>query len=721
MSGLQMFFDRLKAGGNPGLTYLRQNAKAAYIFETLVGASGAAITSVPDIGPNGYTLSNAAPAQAPKIVKAADQLNQYSVLGASPTAGSKDVLISTQNGNAFFRSSFEVIAVMDFAYSGTAYEIDVCGSGDGTDLFKISYITNQWNIQYRYSGGGGKFFFALSPTTFFNGFPRGKTLIEFKMDFENDVCTFHVNGENIALTFNGANTIDTVNPTLFNQPTSKFCVGGYNLGGTITSRTTAHNQYALAITPIRTPQQRVDVNSFLLHQSAVSKRIVSFGDTQVLPIRKTTDHTTLKVGYALGSAPSGNVTVNITTTGKATRLPTSLTFTTSNWGTPQEVTFTAVADGVQDIITDETITLTCSGGGYDGVTLQQPLFVYDTPTGTYYLAFFGAPEWFTPFYKTAGLEATRNALINFVFNGNGLPVGYSDLTVMSTSHTGVMHGINSSALTGFSSITRYRVTKLDVDGFTWTHYAYRIYSSTPNNKLIVQSEGHGEPGSAELGTASLINQLLAAGYDVLYRSMPVRGENVETNPTITATGSTGHNQFLSGGLDRVGYSPLELFFFDIHIALNYIADNDPYDEIYAVGISGGAWTVSFLSAMDTRITKTMAVRGPTMPPVLNTGAGDYEQGNVLATSGTRLFNGLYRTICSYMDIIVLASSNRMYKTIANTYDTSVGHVVHKYTNARYVKECAAVGGVYKIGIDNQAANAYHQYQTSDIAEIMEEL
>lgn len=266
----QGFLNLLMNGGistpHPGYTYLTQNAKLGYNFTTLTGAEGSAITSVEDLSTNNRDASNTSPAQSPTTVKAVNGANEYNVFKAFPSAGSKDILLANAVGNDLFKTSFEVWVVWSATYSNTAYDFDLMGVGDGaTDYFRMTLNTNQWNIQYRYSAGGGKFFYALSPTTLFSAFPQGKTLIRFKMDFDSDVCKLWQNGNDLSLTFNGVHTIDTVNPSNFNCPTSKLAIGGYNNAGTITARTQAFNEYAFAITPICTNQQAVDVSDYLIN------------------------------------------------------------------------------------------------------------------------------------------------------------------------------------------------------------------------------------------------------------------------------------------------------------------------------------------------------------------------------------------------------------------------------------------------------------------------
>lgn len=71
----------------------------------------------------------------------------------------------------------------------------------------------------------------------------------------------------------------------------------------------------------------------------------------------------------LGTAPSGDVTISVASEdeSRATVNRSLLTFTTSNWDTPQTVTVSAVDNGAEDPSTPVMIDLgTATGGGYDG-------------------------------------------------------------------------------------------------------------------------------------------------------------------------------------------------------------------------------------------------------------------------------------------------------------------------------------------------------------------
>ena len=81
---------------------------------------------------------------------------------------------------------------------------------------------------------------------------------------------------------------------------------------------------------------------------------------------------------ALSAQPSGTVTVTVTGYGGTdlTPNPLILTFTAVNWSTPQTVTLAAVED--EDFVSDEALlTLTGSGGGYDGVTHSVAVMITD--------------------------------------------------------------------------------------------------------------------------------------------------------------------------------------------------------------------------------------------------------------------------------------------------------------------------------------------------------
>jgi large repetitive protein len=89
----------------------------------------------------------------------------------------------------------------------------------------------------------------------------------------------------------------------------------------------------------------------------------SAGSTDVVKGGATDSYTVV-----LNTQPSASVTVTLTTDGKTTVNPTTLTFTTANWNTAQTVTVTAVDNGLSEGLHNSTIThsLSSTDPNYSG-------------------------------------------------------------------------------------------------------------------------------------------------------------------------------------------------------------------------------------------------------------------------------------------------------------------------------------------------------------------
>ncbi|MCY4233478.1 MAG: autotransporter domain-containing protein [Bacteroidetes bacterium] len=78
----------------------------------------------------------------------------------------------------------------------------------------------------------------------------------------------------------------------------------------------------------------------------------------------------------LSHQPSGDVEISIPNVGDLTATPPTLPFTDSNWDTDQSVTLNAAEDADSEDDT-ETLTLTASSGGYDGITENITITITD--------------------------------------------------------------------------------------------------------------------------------------------------------------------------------------------------------------------------------------------------------------------------------------------------------------------------------------------------------
>ncbi|MDX1449469.1 MAG: S-layer homology domain-containing protein [Acidimicrobiia bacterium] len=106
----------------------------------------------------------------------------------------------------------------------------------------------------------------------------------------------------------------------------------------------------------------------------------------------------------LDAKPTANVTVTVTPSDATEATASSpLTFTDTNWNTPQTVTLTAADDDIVDGTVSYDIDLAASGGGYDGVTAQTSNTTTDddtagitvTPTSGLVTSESGASDTFT--------------------------------------------------------------------------------------------------------------------------------------------------------------------------------------------------------------------------------------------------------------------------------------------------------------------------------------
>ena len=123
----------------------------------------------------------------------------------------------------------------------------------------------------------------------------------------------------------------------------------------------------------------------------------------------------------LSAQPTGAVTVMVTGHAGTDLIPNppELTFSDTNWNTPQSVTLTAAEDG--DITNDQvTLALTASGGGYTGVTHSVVVTITDND-----VAAITAP---------ASAEVPEGGSENLQVELSVQPTGA--VTVMVTGHAG---------------------------------------------------------------------------------------------------------------------------------------------------------------------------------------------------------------------------------------------------------------------------------------------
>ena len=220
---------------------------------------------------------------------------------------------------------------------------------------------------------------------------------------------------------------------------------------------------------------------------------------------------------------SGNVTITptISPTGKATVSPSTLTFSPSNWSTPQTVTVTGVAAGTA------SISHGISGGGYGSVSVGG-VAVDVTAGGTLSVSEVGA--------STARLTLSRHT--GAWYYKYSAPTGGSCSAEVSS-------GTSSVVLTGLSTATSY------------TYKAYSDSSCSTSNALgaasVLTKPGQvsgvtvrGGNGSLSVSWSGVSGTV--SGYKVQWRSgsqgySSSRQQVVSSGTTTTVTGLSGRTTY----------------------------------------------------------------------------------------------------------------------------------------------------------------------------------
>jgi len=196
------------------------------------------------------------------------------------------------------------------------------------------------------------------------------------------------------------------------------------------------------------------------------------------------------------------------------------------------------------------------------------------------------------------------------------------------------------------------------DGVNSIQYLFKPIDA--NNKLIIYHQGH--KGDFIEGK-QIIQHFLENKFTVLASSMPLLGMNSQPiieHPNFGTIKLTSHNQLKF--LESDDFSPMKFFIHPIIISLNHLAIEENFESVHMIGISGGGWTTTLVSAIDDRIDQSFSVAG-SYPIFLRTepkNLGDYEQTNP----------DFYK-ITNYLDLYIMASSgtDRKHIQIFNKYDS----------------------------------------------------
>lgn len=442
------------------------------------------------------------------------------------------------------------------------------------------------------------------------------------------------------------------------------------------------------------------------------KRVVLHGNPASQSIYK--GGKTYNFGLSLGELPTATVTVTLSSRDSKFTLSTaSLTFTTSNWMTPQYLTVTAVNDSVVDGVYYDALQISASGGGYSWSANKRVSIVDNVRAERTIRKGYPIKSELT-ISTQAQANTMRSALIDFLTNGDGLPTTFTpDETV--SSYTGSVHTAGANTAFTYSILTRYKWILVDEDAYDHVFYGYHFVAPNSNSRLIISNEGHGAAAYDVMITA-----FLADGFDVLHLGMPVEGNNTTTNPSVSNTAADASDHNTLKNIATSTYDPLGLFVLPGYIASKYMASLG-YSDRVVTGISGGG-TGNWVSILDTDISKTFNFRASQcIKAYLLDGSPasslDYENWSSVNTYSRAL---TFMSDKNWPDLFLLqCDGGRTVYNYIHTGDTVTDYefgwtMLEELLEAR----ASALGGTCVLWKDVDASRNTHQYYTDSANRIL---
>ncbi len=267
-------------------------------------------------------------------------------------------------------------------------------------------------------------------------------------------------------------------------------------------------------------------------------------------------------------------------------------------------------------------------------------------------------------HSAKDFDSIRENVIDFIWGIQEIPSRLPDKIIPITD-------------TGFEGVSQIMEITIRMDQ-DLSSIAYMFIPVAPRNRLLIYHQGH--RGGFLLGKKT-IERFISEGYHVLAFSMPLVGMNKSTDPEMTK-----HDHLVN--LDR----PMRFFLEPIAVALNYVGAEHNFEQVSMTGISGGGWTTIAYCAIDPRVGACYPVAG-SYPIYIRTqiesSNGDFEQRNP----------DFYQLV-SYIDLFILATSNRRQLQIFNKYDPCCFEGTYSFTYKDFVQEIVLLsGGSFDVIID----------------------
>lgn len=301
------------------------------------------------------------------------------------------------------------------------------------------------------------------------------------------------------------------------------------------------------------------------------------------------------------------------------------------------------------------------------------------------------------------IDSIRSIMVNIVFGTSQLPEHLPD-SVFEITDTLYNSISNLKMIEQFTIIQKYNIQSK----------GYIFKPKDDNHRLFIYHQGH--MGDFILGK-HVIEYFVNKGFTVYAFSMPLFGKNNDPIVTVKNIGTfkLTDDDMESHELMKFLDNPISFFVNPIVTMINYAKSKD-FKDIAMCGISGGGWTTTIVSALDTRINYSFPVAG-TYPMYIKLNSpsnsyGDFEQ----------VYPPLYKKV-SYMDMYVLGATgkNRFQVQMLNLHDPCCFQGTYFKHYESFIKEKVNDFGNGSFEVISDIENIEHRISEFSIDKIYEKL
>jgi len=274
----------------------------------------------------------------------------------------------------------------------------------------------------------------------------------------------------------------------------------------------------------------------------------------------------------------------------------------------------------------------------------------------------------------ATINLLRSTLIQAIWSGNGFPTAGANI-VSNNVPIPYLHGPNPTNLLRSDSYTFVLTDNLGTP--VWTSLVYSFVPTNAGTRLVIYHAGHDsgagftQPDYQPIpgyNAGDLVRSLVENGYTVVGVGMPFMYWGHANIPAPTAY--MNHLRFF------------------VEPPIRIINQFTNATKVFMVGISGGGWTTTLVSALDARINVSAPTAG-SLPLYVVPQPRDWEQ----------LLPGLPVT-CDYTNLYVMAADRpgRVQRQYLNSNDECCFSGVSALANVDYTTntttQAASYGGVW---------------------------